>query len=115
MRQKLSEPEGLLLMKRRSKTLGVTIGVIFVLSVGVSSGRADSLYEHRDPGDMNHGQQIKLDLFNLAQEEAVGYLQHPNNGKHLGFSVASVRQGPTLDVVGYYDRAVATPPQNRPQ
>lgn len=99
-------------MKWSSKMVVVTIGVIFLMSLGVSSVRADSLSfnAHSLLEDMNRGQQIKLDLLNLSQEEAVGYLQHQhsNEGKHLGFSVASIRQGPRLGVIGYYDRTTAT-------
>ena len=98
-------------MKSRSKIVDVTIGLIFFMFVGVSSVRADSIYAHRHWEGLNHGQQMKLDLFNLRQEDALTnfWHQHANNGKHLGFSVASVRQGPRLDVIGYYHKTSATP------
>ena len=84
-------------MNGRSKIVSVAMGAFFLLAFGVSTVRADSV----------HARQFR----DLSQQEAVGYLQngHSNNGKHLGFSIDSLRQGPRLYVIGYYDHAAAIP------
>ena len=103
-------------MNSRSKTVGVILGVVFLIAMGVTSVQADSVSAHRWLDDLNHGEQVRMVLFEVAQEEAVAYLQnqHTNQGKHLGFNVASMHQGPTLAVVGYYGGHTAATPNPEP-
>lgn len=84
------------------RAFAVAFGVIFSFVVAASVVRADPVNGEGLLGSVNGLDNMSLHLpeVSRAEEHAVlfGALQS-NNGKHLGFSVASVRQGPRLGIV----------------
>jgi hypothetical protein len=86
----------------RSRVLTGIIGALFCLTI-VSSARADSL-QHADMllEKLIFAERHDLTVFDDERAET-GYLYaahfENNNGKHLGFSVASTNRGPKLGIV----------------
>jgi hypothetical protein len=80
----------------------VALGVIFSFALAGSSVRADSLHSEKLFGSLNaiHNMSLHLPDVSRAEEHAALFSGiQSNNGKHLGFSVAAVRQGPKLGIV----------------
>ena len=86
----------------RSRVLTGIIGAAFCLTL-VSSVRADSLHVDMLFEKLFYAERHNLIVSN-EQLAATGYLYaahfENNNGKHLGFSMASVNRGPKLGVMG---------------
>src|SRR5215211_6399363 len=80
---------------RKARTWAITLGVVFVCTLAVGAARADSIYS-------NHlSQQFDLEdhLLSLPDTSRAPTVQlfaedfEKDNGRHLGFSVASVNRG----------------------
>ena len=81
---------------RKARTWAMTLGVVFVCTLSVGSARADSmhsidLFKHFDNFD---GHLLSLPDTSRAPivQLFAGEFEN-NNGRHLGFSVASVNRG----------------------
>ena len=86
--------------KLRSVT--AAFGMIFSLALAASSVRADSVHSEKLLGSLNAIQNMSLHLPDVSRAEEHAALFsgiQSHNGKHLGFSVAVVRQGPKLGIV----------------
>jgi hypothetical protein len=85
----------------RSRVLTGIIGALFCLTI-VSSARADSLNSDMLLEKLIFAERHNLTVFSDERAET-GYLYaahfENNNGKHLGFSVASTNRGPKLGIV----------------
>ena len=85
----------------RSRVLTGIIGALFCLTI-VSSARADSLHADMLLEKLIFAERHNLTVFSEERAET-GYLYaahfENNNGKHLGFSVASTNRGPKLGIV----------------
>jgi hypothetical protein len=84
------------------RAVAVAFGVIFSFALAASFGRADSLHTEKLLGSVNAIDNMSLHLPDVSRVEEhsalfTGIQSH--NGKHLGFSVAAVRQGPKLGIV----------------
>ena len=84
------------------RAVAVAFGVIFSFALAASSVRADSLQTEKLLGSVNAIDNMSLHLPDISHAEEhsalfTGIQSH--NGKHLGFSVAAVRQGPKLGIV----------------
>ena len=68
-----------------------------------SSARADVVQADKFLEKLIYAERHDLTIFDESQSAETGYLYtghfENNNGKHLGFSVAAVRQGPRLGIV----------------
>ena len=87
-------------MTRSTVVTGI-IAVLFCLTI-VSSARADSLHADMSLEKLIFAERNNLTVFDFQRAET-GYLYaghfENNNGKHLGFSVASTNRGPKLGIV----------------
>ena len=85
----------------RSRVMTGIIGALFCLTI-VSSARADSLHLDMSLEKLIFAERHDLTVFSDERAET-GYLYaahfENNNGKHLGFSVASTNRGPKLGIV----------------
>ena len=85
----------------RSKVLTGIVSAAFCLTL-VSSVRADSLHPDMLLEKLIYAERHNLTVFD-DQRADTGYLYaahfENNNGKHLGFSMTSVNQGPKLGIV----------------
>ena len=82
---------------RKAKALVVTVGVLCLLSLSAASASADAVHSNQLLDKLNDadGPQLNLpdtDRVGLGGGLFVEELQN-NNGKHLGFSVASINRG----------------------
>ena len=81
---------------RKARTWATTLGVVFVCTLAVGSARADSmhsidLFKHFDNFDGHFLSLPDTSRAPIVQLFAVEF--ENNNGRHLGFSVASVNRG----------------------
>ena len=86
----------------KTRVFAVAVGVLFAFVVAVSSVRADPIDNERLSGRVNALDNMSLHLPDVSRAEEHAALfagLQSNNGKHLGFSVAAVRQGPNLGIV----------------
>lgn len=86
----------------KPRALAVAFGVIFSLVLAASSARADSVHDEGLFGNAKALDNMILHLPDVSRAEEHSALfagLHSNNGKHLGFSIAAVRQGPKLGIV----------------
>jgi len=85
----------------RSRVLAGIIGAAFCLTL-VSSVRADSLHPDMLLEKLIYAERHNLTVFD-DQGAETGYLYaahfENNNGRHLGFSMTSVNNGPRLGIV----------------
>jgi PEP-CTERM motif len=85
----------------RSRVFTGIIGALFCLTI-VSSAHADSLHPDMFLEKLIFAERNDLTVFGDERAET-GYLYaahfENNNGKHLGFSVASTNRGPKLGIV----------------
>src|SRR5215510_6065425 len=78
------------------KTFAACLGVVFLLTLTAASVRADSMCSDDLLGKLKNNEDHHL---NLPDESRAGLVQtfsanfDNNNGKHLGFSVASTNPG----------------------
>jgi hypothetical protein len=86
----------------RTRVLTGIIGAAFCLTL-VSSVRADSLHPDMLLEKLIYAERHNLTVFDDTQSAETGYLYaghfENNNGKHLGFSMTSVKSGPKLGIV----------------
>jgi len=94
----------------RRKTLTGILGACLFLTI-VSSVRADVVRPNMDLEKLIYAENHNLTVFDIQGAET-GYLYaghfENNNGKHLGFSVAAVHNGPRLGIVRPQSPASAT-------
>jgi len=94
----------------KTRVLTGIIGALFCLAI-VSSARADSLHADMSLEKLIFAERHNLTVFDEERAET-GYLYaahfENNNGKHLGFSVASTNRGPKLGIVRPQTPAVAS-------
>ncbi|HKG45412.1 MAG TPA: PEP-CTERM sorting domain-containing protein [Pyrinomonadaceae bacterium] len=84
------------------RTLAVAFGIIFSFVLTATSARADAVRDEIFIGSANAIQNMSLHLPDVSRAEEHSALfagLQSNNGRHLGFSVAAVRQGPILGIV----------------
>jgi hypothetical protein len=82
---------------RIAKTLAACLGVVFLLTLTASSARADALGAADMTVKLNNLEEQVLNLPDQSQAGTVLLFSEDfenNNGKHLGFSVASAHRGP---------------------
>jgi hypothetical protein len=87
------------------------VGAVFVFALAASSARADSVNANKFIEQLNGAQHHNLDLPDIsrADEQAhFSFVLHSNNGKHLGFTAASVHRGPKIGLVKPGPRASVT-------
>ena len=84
-----------------AKTLTGILGVCLFLTVG-SAARADVVHPNIQLEKLMYADHHNLTVLDFERAET-GYLYaghfENNNGKHLGFSVATVHRGPRLGIV----------------
>jgi hypothetical protein len=94
----------------RSRVVTGIIGALFCLTI-VSSASADSLHVDMSLEKLIFAERHNLTVFDEERAET-GYLYaahfENNNGKHLGFSVASTHRGPLLGIVRPQTPSVAS-------
>ena len=80
---------------RKARTWAITLGVIFVCTLAVGSARADSIHSSHLTENFDFTEHFlglpdtsRAPMVQLFSEDFDG-----NNGRHLGFSVASVNRG----------------------
>lgn len=86
----------------KPRTIAVAFGVIFSFVFAASSVRADAVHDESLLGSVRGLDNMILHLPDVSRAEEHSALFagiRSNNGKHLGFSVAAVRQGPKLGIV----------------
>ena len=86
----------------KPRAIAVAFGVIFSVVLAASSARADSVLDQGLFGTPKAIDNMILHLPDVSRAEEHSVLftgLHSNNGKHLGFSIAAVRQGPKLGIV----------------
>ena len=86
----------------KPRALAVAFGVIFSFVLAASSVHADSVRHEGLFGNAKALDNMILHLPDVSRAEEHSVLfagLHSNNGKHLGFSIAAVRQGPKLGIV----------------
>ena len=84
------------------RAIAVAFGVIFSFALAASAVRADSFHSENLFGSLNaiHNMSLHLPDVSRAEEHAALFSGiQSQNGKHLGFSLAAVRQGPKLGIV----------------
>ncbi len=93
--------------KRRALT--VTLGVVFLFSIAAVSVNADAVHEKQFIGKLNGAEHRNLELPDVSRAEEHRYLfdELSNNGKHLGFGVASFRHSPRIGLVGHQPNLTA--------
>ena len=81
---------------RKAKTLAACLGVLFLLTLSASSARADCVRADEFVVKVNN---FEDHFVNLPEHSRAGIVHaftesfEGNNGKHLGFSVASTNRG----------------------
>src|SRR5688572_14341198 len=81
---------------RRARTLAACLGVLFLLTLTVSSAKADGFRADDLIVKVKNTEGHQLNLPELSRAGIVlQFAEHfeNNNGKHLGFSVASTNRG----------------------
>ena len=87
---------------RKRTAFTVTAGIVFLFALTASTVNADMVHADRFLGNGNAAEQlISLPDTSRAESHAYLFAEHSNNGKHLGFSVASFRGGPKIGLVGH--------------
>ena len=93
------------------RAFSIVFVVVFVFALAASSARADAVHANKFIGQLNGAQHRNLDLPDISRADEQGYLSlvvHSNNGKHLGFTAASVNRGPKIGLVKPGPRASVT-------
>lgn len=86
----------------KTRSIAVALAAIFSFVLTATSVRADAVNDERLLGSANAIDNMSLHLPEVSRAEEHSALfasLQSNNGKHLGFSVAAVRQGPKLGIV----------------
>lgn len=86
----------------KARVLAVCIGVVFSFALAASPVSADPFHSHELTGRLNaiHNMSLHLPDVSRAEEHSALFAGlQLNNGKHLGFSVTAIRQGPKLGIV----------------
>ncbi len=86
----------------KRQILTVTFGVLFSLTLAASA-RADGIHSNKFNPEMGSVEHSFLSLPDVSAGEEHAYLfagTQSNSGKYLGFTVASVYQGPRIGLVG---------------
>lgn len=87
--------------------LTVALGLLFSVTLAASVARADAVqvneYIHQSPAEQRSAAEHRaFDLPDISRAEEHAYLflaVHSDNGKHLGFTAASVHRGPRFGLV----------------
>src|SRR6185436_10163144 len=82
---------------RKAHTIAACFGVVFLLALTASSARADALSAGDMTVKLNNLEEHVLSLPDQSRAGTVLLFSEDfenNNGKHLGFSVASAHRGP---------------------
>jgi hypothetical protein len=85
----------------KKKAVPVAFGVVFSVVFAASTALADTVRSDQLVS-LNGIEQRTLHLPDFSRADDEGYLfagVQSNNGKHLGFSVASIHRGPQLGIV----------------
>jgi hypothetical protein len=80
---------------RKARTWAITLGVVFVCTLAVGSARADAIHSSHLTEKFNFDEHF-LGLPEKSRAPIVQAFREDfdnNNGRHLGFSVASVNRG----------------------
>src|SRR6185503_5219902 len=83
------------------RVVPIAFGVVFSVVFAASTALADAVHSNK-LDNLNGIENRTLHLPDLSRAEDEGYLfagVQSNNGKHLGFSIASVHRGPQLGIV----------------
>src|SRR5215207_954885 len=86
---------------RIKRAVPVALGVVFSTLFAASTALADAVHSNKLP-NLNAFENHALLLPDVSRADEHSVLFggiHSNNGKHLGFSVAAIRQGPKLGIV----------------
>ena len=93
------------------RAFSVVFGVVFVFALAASSVRADSVHANNFIEQLSGAEHRNLNLPDINRADEQGYFSivlHSNNGKHLGFTAASVNRGPRIGLVKPGPRASVT-------
>jgi hypothetical protein len=80
---------------RKARTWAITLGVVFVCTLAVGSARADAIHSSHLTENFDFNEHF-LSLPDRSRAPIVQLFAEDfenNNGRHLGFSVASVNRG----------------------
>ena len=85
---------------RKQRAVSVAFAVVFLTVFATSTALADVV--HSEFANLNGIEHRALNLPEIGRTEDEAYLFagiQSNNGKHLGFGVASIHRGPLLGIV----------------
>jgi len=86
---------------RKHRALPVAFAIVFSIVFATSTALADAVHSDK-LANLNGIEHRALNLPETARAENEGYLfasLQADNGKHLGFSAASIHRGPQLGIV----------------
>jgi len=101
---------------RKARTWAITLGVVFVCALSVGSARADAIQSSHLTEKFNFDE----DFLSLPDTSRASIVQlfaedfDTNNGRHLGFSVASVNRGNKFGLFKGPSGAASTIPNPEP-
>jgi len=95
------------------RAVHVAVGVVFSVVFAASTALADAVHSAK-LDNLNGIEQQTLHLPDVSRADETGYLfagVQSNNGKHLGFSTASIHRGPQLGIVRPFSPSVTQNPE----